>query len=108
MAHYRDYTKPVVGQSGCSYSSLRNVWGSGNEGLSNYTVPNLCPTGEGPNYPPRYDTLTHGNKGGACGGYFHLKSAYPYAGCDTCSASYVNRSCTGDITCNLEKYKHRY
>lgn len=101
MAQYRDYQGPTVGQSGCSYSSLRNVYSgqsaSGESAqMANYIVPKLCPNGAAPNYPPRYDTLSHGQNY-LCGGYFNMQGAYPLASCTDCKADYIQRPCTGNI-----------
>lgn len=101
MAQYREYQAPIVGQARCTYSNLRNIYmGQQADGVvpsqSEYIVPKLCPNGAGPNYPPRYDTLSHGQNY-LCGGYFSLKGAYPYATCTSCQSDYVKRPCSGNI-----------
>lgn len=87
MSHYNEYQQPTVGQAGCSYSRLGNTYGnSGPSAIPNmavYSVPKYCPNGPKPNYPPPYDTLSHGGKGG-CGSHFNLKSAFPNANCSSC------------------------
>ena len=93
----------TVGSTPCTYSSLRQTYDGKNAGghipnQGNYRVPNLCPNGSGPNYPPSYDTLTHGQKH-QCGGYFGLKGAYPFASCNACNAPYTNRVCSSNHTC---------
>lgn len=101
MSQYKDYQKPTVGQAGCTYSQLGNIY-SGMSAeresvkMADYIVPKFCPNGGGPNYPPKYDALTHG-KAYLCGGYFDVKSAYPYAGCNTCQSEFVKRPCKGTI-----------
>lgn len=90
MPHYNhEYQQPTVGQDGCTYSSLGSTYsGQDASGLvadmTQYLVPKYCPNGPSPNYPPRYDTLSHGQKY-QCGGYFTLKSAFPQADCTSCS-----------------------
>lgn len=89
----------------CSYSSLGSTWaGKMAQPLSSvvnsYTVPKLCAQGEGPNYPPRYDTLSHGGANN-CGGYFKLPSAYPSADCSSCKVNYTERTCLGQIPCEV-------
>lgn len=118
MSQYKDYTNPTVGNASCTYSKLASVYsgqmaGSHVPSSANYTVPKLCPNnGSGLSYPPRYDTLQHGNQA-SCGGYFHLNSAYPNATCNTCNAEYVQRPCAGNIhsACTppstKEGYRHR-
>lgn len=103
MSNYKEYNAPMVGQAGCTYSSLRDTYDGMTpshemQGMANYTVPKLCPDSvDGPSYPPRYDTLSHGQQY-ACGGYFSVKGAYPFADCTSCKADYVQRPCTGDIS----------
>lgn len=101
MAQYRDYQNPTVGQLGCTYSRLGNVYSgrsaNGNvDSMANYVVPKFCPNGPGPNYPPRYDTLSHGQAYN-CGGYFDVSGAYPYADCTSCKAGFTTRPCKGNI-----------
>jgi hypothetical protein len=102
MAQYREYQKPTVGQAGCTYSRLGNVYqgqmAGGAAAQNNYIVPKLCPNGPGPNYPPKYDTLSHG-QAYQCGGYFGLSGAYPFADCQNCQADYVQRPCKANINC---------
>jgi len=88
MSQYREYQNPMVGQASCSYSNLRSTYGPSGSfaeipSMATYQVPKYCPGGPAPNYPPAYDTLSHGGKGG-CGGYFNLKSAFPDANCSSC------------------------
>jgi hypothetical protein len=106
MSQYREYQGKVTGQSSCSYSRLKDVSTPyfppslrTGESSSMYNVPQFCPTGSAPNYPPQPDTLSH-NQPYLCGGYFSMKSAYPSATCSECKAHYVKRPCTGNITCN--------
>lgn len=94
-----DY-RASVGQKQCTYSSLGNTY-SGmipNNQLQHamYTVPNFDPNGTGPSYPPKRDTLAHGQQY-LCGGYFTLKSAYPYATCTSCGVKYEQRPCDGKL-----------
>ena len=101
MAQYRDYQAPAVGQAKCTYSSLSNVYGgrmAGTEAVkqNDYIVPKLCPSGPRPNYPPKKDTLTHGQDY-LCGGYFSMSGAYPLADCGPCQCEYVTRPCSGNI-----------
>jgi hypothetical protein len=104
-----DYNGVGSNLMGCTYSSLASTYGGKTAGSQNidtegivygeYTVPKLCPNGEGPNYPPRYDTFSHGQSY-LCGGYFNLKGAYPSAGCgDECRVSDTKRTCNGKISC---------
>ena len=100
---YREYTQPSVGQSGCTYSSLRQTYGNAQApgrfpGMGISVVPKLCPDGPGPNYPPAYNTLSHGSDY-LCGGYFSLDKAYPQANCTSCNAVYTTRACDGCIGC---------
>ena len=102
MAQYRDYNAPTVGQSGCSYSSLNKTYGlhSSNQNvpsMAKYTVPQYLPNGSGPNYPPKYNTLSHGQDY-VCGGYFNMQGAYPHASCDSCNVNYVQRPCAGRLS----------
>lgn len=102
---YRDYLGSAVGQQGCTYSRLGNIYAGqsqaddGAPAMNTYIVPKLCPNGPAPNYPPRYDTLSHGANY-LCGGYFSVKNAYPTANCGPCNAEYVDRPCRGFISCN--------
>jgi hypothetical protein len=105
MAQNREYQGLFTQRSGCTYSSLGNVCSGGGSNsfqvpLANqgYVVPKFCPDGAEPNYPPRYDTLSHGQKY-QCGGYFNVSGAYPYATCSSCNSSFVNRPCNGNIQC---------
>lgn len=104
MPHYSEYQAPTVGQSTCSYSSLRKTY-SGQQALENVpsmaiqTVPNYCPNNvNGPSYPPRYDTLSHGNQM-SCGGHFNMSAAYPFANCTSCNAGMTQRNCAGGNIC---------
>lgn len=103
MAQNREYEKHTIGYNATNYSTLQNTYsGSMASGQiakpGHYIVPKLCPTGKGPNYPPKYDTFTHGQKQ-QCGGYFKLTGAYPFATCDSCNVSYTKRPCSGTIGC---------
>ena len=104
MSQYKDYTRPTVGQAGCSYSSLGHTYNNGLSGvvqpMNQYMVPDYCPDGPGPNYPPRYDTLTHGQNG-SCGGKFDLQTAYPYANCSTCLGKDTNKYSVGNRPSNI-------
>ena len=99
MSNYSEFTKKT-----CAYSSLGNTWSQKvapdvvTANAFSYTVPEYCPDGAGPNYPPALDTLSHGHAG-SYGGYFQLTSAYPYATCDTCKTSFTDRPCIGSINC---------
>lgn len=121
-AQYKDYQGLSVGQAGCTYASLRNTYGFASPAsslasscnnnpaanmayslgavqapkMSNYIVPKMCPNGPGPNYPPRYDTLSH-QQPYLCGGYFNITSAYPDANCTDCALTFTNRPCSGNI-----------
>jgi hypothetical protein len=112
MAQYKEYNNSTVGELGCTYSSLNRVYGGKMADgrvvrQQNYVVPKYCPNGPGPNYPPRYDTLSHGGQNN-CGGHFSMKGAYPYASCDSCVTPYPNgqpfveRPCRGYINCKRE------
>lgn len=85
-----------------NYSRLAGIpIGSQSNGIvsqNSYIVPKYCPSGDQPNYPPRPDTLTHGRQ--FSGGYFTMKSAYPYADCSGCRTTFVERPCVGDIQCD--------
>lgn len=105
MSQYRDYTKPIVGQSGCSYSNL----GSTYNGISmssmiprmdEYLVPQYCPDGPAPNYPPPYDTLSHG-KSNTCGDYFTLQDAFPSANCSSCLGKTHAQYVVGNLPSNI-------
>lgn len=112
MAQIRDYQGPTVGQAGCTYSRLGNIYSGQTAGKNvaqnNYLVPKLCPNGAGPNYPPKYDTLSHGQQY-QCGGYFNVQGAYPLADCKSCNVEYVQRPCKDNINCNasVEGYRNR-
>ena len=112
MAHVRDYQGPTVGQAGCTYSRLGNVYSGQMAGRNveqnTYVVPKLCSNGPGPSYPPKYNTLSHG-QAYQCGGYFNVKGAYPFADCASCKADYVQRPCKGNINCSasVEGYRGR-
>lgn len=102
MAQYRDYQSPTVGQAGCTYSSLASTYsgkmasGGAYAPMANYVVPKMCPSGPGPQYPPAYNTFSHGQAYN-CGGYFNIKGAYPYATCSSCQLSFTERPCQGNI-----------
>ncbi|MDC3332970.1 hypothetical protein OAV62_01895 [bacterium] len=104
MSQYKDYTRPTVGQAGCSYSSLGHTYKGHPSNvvppMSNYMVPDYCPDGPGPNYPPRYDTLTHGGRG-SCGGKFDLQGAYPYADCSSCLGKDTGKYSVGNRPSNV-------
>ena len=129
MAQYREYQGLPVQQAGCTYSQLKYTYGvpsaasslssacnsnSSNMAyslgavktpvMSNYVVPLMCPGGQGPNYPPRYDTLSHGQPY-VCGGHFTITGAYPYADCTNCGLQFVNRPCSGNIMGQCSKSK---
>lgn len=101
MAQYREYQAPTVGQSGCTYSSLANTYAgkmAGRESapMAMYVVPKLCAGGQGPQYPPAYNTFSHGQQYN-CGGYFNIKGAYPFATCNSCKLDFTERPCKGNI-----------
>lgn len=113
MFKHKEYSAPTVGQNACTYSMLQNTYsGASADGRmpvqNTYVVPKLCPNGPGPNYPPKYDALTHGVDK-QCGGYFNILHAYPYADCERCNAPYVTRPCDGNISCGntVEQYYHK-
>jgi hypothetical protein len=118
-----EYSKQTVGQNPCTYSHLRNMSGTpvlgpqsgmsyntcekapgapdtrlfSNFNAGIYTVPLLCQNNDAyPDYPPKYDTLSHGSNY-LCGGYFDMQKAYPRANCSSCDAPYTQRSCAGNI-----------
>jgi hypothetical protein len=96
-----------VGQNACTYSQLAGVYGANTPAAGQYTVPLLCPNSKsGPSYPPRHDTFSHGLTTPICGGYFNLKSAYPFADCTSCNAPYIQKPCNGKISC--EGYRTSY
>lgn len=106
MSQYKEYSKPMVGNPGCTYSNLVGTYANGQQmlqnavpGMNQYDVPKMCPSGSAPNYPPRYDTLSHGQNY-LCGGYFSMKGAYPQADCTSCNAPYTKRPCDGHIDCS--------
>ena len=114
MSNVKEYQGPTVGQSTCSYSQLRNLAmpsqapahapAHAPASSGSYTVPLYCPNGDGPSYPPRYDTFSHG-QAYQCGGYFNLKGAYPYADCESCKATSTSIPCTGKVACgNVEGF----
>lgn len=116
----KEYQSSSVGEMGCTYSQLRNyskhlqlapqagdVASNLNQchadyaaqqaaPVGQYNVPKYCPSGPGPNYPPAYDTLTHGGKGG-CSGHFNMLAAYKHADCSGCHVQRTTRPCTGNI-----------
>ena len=106
MSYSNEYSKPTVGNEGCTYSRLQNTYACIGQGASaiksndmnQYVVPKLCP-GDGKNapaYPPPYNTLQHGVANG-CGGHFNMSNAYPYANCTECKLEFTNRACNGNI-----------
>jgi hypothetical protein len=112
MYNSNEYSKPTVSSAGCTYSRLGSL-SDGPRMLSGtlsdqgqYIVPKYCPDGAGPNYPPKYDTLTHGQKY-ACGGYFSMSGAYPYGDCEGCKTEYVKRPCNGRIDCCGKKVEEK-
>lgn len=123
MAHVKDYQGPTVGNKQCTYSSLGNIYSGAttqnqmNTSQSNYIVPKLCSSGDGPNYPPKYNTLSH-NQSYQCGGYFNISGAYPYSKDGQCNVSYVEKPCSShSISCGTapkaptqveETYRRRY
>lgn len=96
-----EYQAPIVGQAKCSYTSLNNIYGASSASAGQYTVPKLCPNSAstGASYPPRVDTLTHGQKMPSCTGYFSMKSAYPEATCSSCDIQYVQKPCNASFNC---------
>lgn len=119
MANVRDYQGPTVGQSTCSYSKLGGLANasvmssmaasnaSNNAPIGTYNVPLYCPEGPGPNYPPRYDTFSHGQQY-QCGGYFSIQGAYPYADCASCKTTFVQRPCSGKVQCGGQQKVEGY
>ncbi len=109
MSNLRDYNAPTVGQAGCTYSRLGSIYSGQMAGAipqdGSYLVPKYCPGGPGPNYPPKYNTLSHGQDY-MCGGYFNVTGAYPYADCTSCKTGFVSRPCKSTIDCQtVEGYK---
>jgi len=103
----REYTgKTIPTTQGCSYDQLRQTY-DGKSVDSNmladpsiYDVPDMRYNSQvGYNYPPSYDSLTHG-VGYQCGGHFSLNSAYPNATCTTCNAPRTTRKCDGNFNQN--------
>jgi len=111
MAHVRDYQGSTVGQAGCTYSQLGNVYAGQMAGQITqqdvYVVPQLCQNGAGPNYPPKYNTLSHGQQY-QCGGYFNVKGAYPYSDCTSCNVNYVKRGCKDNVNCSAPSVVEGY
>lgn len=114
MAQYSRDKQTIVGKGFNAYNNLGQICQGQNlapiVGVpSIYTVPKYCPSGPGPNYPPKYDALSHGF-GYQGQGYFDLKKAYPFADCVNCAATMVNRPCAGFVSeCNIkENYCGRY
>lgn len=110
MSQHREYQGKANAQQACSYSSLRNLKVPQAMGASSqdgsYQVPFVCPSSTPTNYPPKSDTLSHG-QAYTCGGYFQLKGAYQ----EPCQDSMVSRACAGNIDCStapapvtVEKY----
>jgi len=116
MPQNTEYTGPSVGQQGCSYSSLKRTYGMSNSmgvsanvgNMASYDVPDLCGN-NGPSYPPKYNTLSHG-QANTCGGHFSMKGAYPFADCQSCNAPRIQRPCNGNVNCNRsqvsESFRH--
>ena len=112
----QEYNNSTAGAAGCTYSRLANIYSGQNlnkiVNQGTYIVPKLCPNGPiGSSYPPKYDTLSHGQKY-LCGGHFDVKGAYPMADCASCNVDYVQRPCTGNIAgqCNsasVEGYRRK-
>jgi hypothetical protein len=109
-----EYTRPTVNSGVCTYTPLRDYNSGfgrgpvapimpGTPSMANTIVPKYCPAsfGPGPNYQPKYDTLLHGQGQYACGGYFNIHSAYPYATGKTCATKFVQRPCDG-VACRPE------
>jgi hypothetical protein len=98
-----EFSGPTVNNQACTYSSLGSLHYNGDiqrlTPMSVTVVPQLCPDTDMSSYPPRYDALSHGNRGN-CGGYFTKKDAYPNQTCAGCKAPYVPRACDGNISCN--------
>ena len=77
----------------CSYKSLCNYNANGAM-ASTEGVPSMqCQLigGFAMDYPPKYDTLSHGGRGNGCGGFFKLKGAYP---CSAKDKTWTVRPCT--------------
>lgn len=106
MSCQREYDSPVVNCGGCTYTSLRDYnlgqpeapLCSAIPSMATQVVPMYCPSGPGPNYPPKYNTLQHGGQGN-CGGYFGVQGAYPYTDGINCATKFVARPCDGFIPC---------
>ncbi len=90
-----------------AYNRLNQIWSGQmvsdqvNVKRGTYTVPKICPQGEGPHYPPSYSTLHHDlDESHRHGVYFNMKGAYPFADCESCKVSMTERPCLGHIDCN--------
>jgi hypothetical protein len=78
------------------YQVLKKTYGSNDQFV--YSVPHLCPYGPGPNYPPKYDTLSHGGVPPLMG-HFTFGNAYPYTSCSKpCVLTSEQRNCDGNVT----------
>lgn len=87
MSRLQEYSRPIAGQAPCSYSQLGATYHGAAASLDPtqnglYLVPDYCPSGPA-QYPPAYDTLSHGGKN-TCGGNFSFQNAYPLANCESC------------------------
>lgn len=106
----KEYNGTSISQSSCTYKRMQDVYPPSDAKIivsqGTYTVPQICPNSSGLSYPPRPDTLTHGQSS-SCGGYFNVKNAYPYASCDHCDETFVEKPCVGNITCTKEGYRRR-
>ena len=104
-----EFSGPSVRYGGCSYSRLSNYnqgmpessppIEAGTPSMSTTIVPAYCPTGNGPLYPPGYNTLQHEQEQPSCNGYFNILSAYPFAASGTCAATFVKRDCSMPNAC---------
>lgn len=70
MSKCFDENRPLVGSSGCTYTTLCDY----NVGYRGYAFATVITPGFG---MQGYDTLTHGCEMGPCTGYFNLDKAYP-------------------------------
>lgn len=110
MSYAHEYSHPTTNYAGCNYASLKNYnegFGrgpvapvpTGTPSMAVQTVPAYCPNNPvGTAYPPRYNTLQHGEPY-TCGGYFGIMSAYPAAAGTKCATTFTNRPCAGFINC---------
>lgn len=96
-----EFNNSAINNTSCSYRALATTYPAN----GSYTVPNLC-SGYS-QYPPAYNTLSHGNRG-QCGTHFSFASAYPDATCTSCNIQYGPRPCSGVVHCNENNTSESY